>query len=96
MTEYTAEIDGNNTLNQIELAIAGEEAAGAEFVNNNIAFHGNEITNLVTFRDLPPGERPRNQIDLEKHGEPAPAGKTSIWEGVFLVSGSNEVIVAYR
>ena len=55
MADYNVEIDGSNTLQQIELAIQGEEATGSEFLRSSVSYHENVIANLATFNDLPPG-----------------------------------------
>ncbi len=96
MANYSVEIKGNNSLSNIALAIAGEEATGAEFVRSSISFHESEITNLATFNDLPPGQRPQTPLVLVKQGDPAPVGKPAVWAGVMLVSGANMAITAYR
>jgi hypothetical protein len=96
MAEYIVEVEGSNSLQNIELAIAGEEATGAEFLRSSISYHEHVITNLVTFNDLPPGQRPQTRLALVKPGDPSPSGKTSIWAGVMLVSGSNMEVGAYR
>ena len=96
MAEYIVEVAPNLSLPQVELAIQGEEATGAEFLRASISFHENAITNLVTFNDLPPGQRPNPLVVFVKHGVAAPSGKASIWAGVVVVAGSNQAIVAYR
>jgi hypothetical protein len=96
MAEYIVEVQGTNSLKNIELAIQGEEATGAEFLRSSISYHDNAITNLVTFNDLPPGKRPKTRLKLVKHGDPAPEGQVSIWAGVMLVSGTNQAVTAYR
>ena len=96
MSEYIVEIPGSNSLQDIERAIAGEEATGAEFQSSNVSFYENVITNLVTFKDLPPGQRPQSSLVLIKQGAPIPSGKTHIWGGVMLVTGSNTAVASYR
>ncbi len=96
MDEYIVEIDGGISLTEIENAIQGEEAIGAEFLRSGISYHENAITNLATFNDLPPGQRPQKDVVLVKQGDPAPSGKKNIWAGVMLVSGSNMAVSAYR
>jgi len=96
MSEYITEINGANSLKNIELAIAGEEATGAEFLRASISFHGGAITNLITFNDLPAGKRPASRLVLVTQGEAAPAGKTNLWAGVLLVAGTNTAVIAYR
>ncbi len=96
MAEYIVEVEGTNSLNDIELAIQGEEATGAEFARSGISYHEHAITNLVTFNDLPPGQRPKTRLKLVKQGDPAPQGLTFVWAGVMLVAGSNQAVAAYR
>ncbi len=96
MSNYMVEIKGGNSLPNIELAIAGEEASGAKFLHSTISFHGGAVTNLVTFEDLPPGQRPSRPLLLAKHDAPLPAGNATVWAGVMLVSGSNLAVIASR
>ena len=96
MSNYMVEIKGDNSLPNIELAIAGEEATGAKFLHSNISFHAGAVTNLVTFEDLPAGQRPKKPLLLAKHGEPVPDGCSTVWAGVMLVSGSNLAVIAAR
>lgn len=96
MSEYIAEVAGSASLIDIELAIAGEEATGSEFLRANIAFHAGNITNLITFNDLPPGQHPTSRLTLVIQGNAQPAGKKTIWGGVLIVGGNNRAVVAYR
>lgn len=96
MSEYIAEIKGNNSLKNIEMAIAGEEATGAEFLRSRISPHSGADTNLATFNNLPPGQRPTSRLILVKQGDTTPTGKTTVWAGVMLVSGTNTAVIAYR
>ena len=96
MAEYIVEVDGTNSLKEIELAIQGEEATGADFLRSSISYHEHVITNLVTFNNLPPGQRPKMRLKLGKQGDPVPEGQMSIWGGVMLVSGTNQAVAAYR
>ncbi|MBR7779532.1 hypothetical protein [Undibacterium rugosum] len=96
MSTYIVEVDPQLTLDDISLAIAGEEATGAEFQRVALSFHENRITNLVTFNDLPPGKRPTPQILFLAEKAAAPAGKKLLWAGVMLVSGTNTAVKAYR
>ena len=96
MSTYVLDIDGTRSLSEINGAIVREEATGAEFMQCSLGFHNNRITNLATMKDLPPGTRPSKDIELCLHSEPVPQGKSSIWAGVMLVSGSNAAVVAYR
>lgn len=96
MSNYITDVKGDNSLANIALAIAGEEATGAKFVESSISFHAGAVTNLITFEDLPPGQRPKKPLVLVKQGEPAPTGNSTVWAGVMLVSGTNMAVVASR
>lgn len=96
MSEYITEVNGSASLDEIERAIAGEEVAGAEFLRAGISFHDDNITNLVTFNDLPPGHRPASRLTLVLQGSTPPDKKKTVWAGVLLVAGTNRAVVAYR
>ncbi|MFZ4530031.1 MAG: hypothetical protein ACOYNW_16135 [Undibacterium curvum] len=96
MFTYITEVDPRLSLTKITYAIAGEEAAGAEFQRVALSFHENRITNLVTFKDLEPGKRPTSQIVFLAENDDAPAGKQLLWAGVMLVNGTNTAVKAYR
>lgn len=96
MNEYITEINGMASLNEIELAIAGEEATGSEFMRASISFHDGNITNLITFNDLPPGQHPSSRLILAKQTDTIPTGKKPVWAGVLLVTGTNIAVIAYR
>lgn len=86
MTEYTKEIEGTNSLEDINLAIANEEAARpARFLDSNIAPHEGRITNLAKFERLPPRHRP-SRIVVVKQEDAAPDGKSKVWSGAMVVS----------
>lgn len=95
MSDYIVEIDGKNELQQITGQIAGEEAGGSEFVSSSISFHEGKVTNLATFKELPPGTRPK-ALTLVKQGTTAPANTQAVWSGVMLVSGTNTAVQACR
>lgn len=96
MSEFIVEVEGSNSMDQIERAISGLEATGAEFVRSSISFHEGKITNLATFNDLLPGERPQNPLIFVEHGDSMPDGKPAIWAGVLLVAGALVAISAHR
>lgn len=96
MSEYLTEVNGLASLREIELAIEGEEAIGSEFLHAGISFYRGNITNLVAFNDLPPGQHPASRITLALQGEQPPGEKKTVWAGVLLVAGTNRAVVAYR
>lgn len=96
MSEYIVNIPGAYSLDQIQLAIQGEEASGAEFLKISLSYYENVITNLATFNDLAPGERPQKDLALITSGTDQPAGTNIVWAGVMLVSSSNMAVTAYR
>jgi hypothetical protein len=96
MSKYKTEIDPNNSLQNIQLAIQGEEATGAEFISSNIEINNSINTNVAVFNDLPPGARPYSKLILLNSGAASPLGKKLVWSGVMIVSGSKQLISAYR
>lgn len=95
MAEYDVEIEGRYDLDQINLQIAGEEAGASEFRSSRIAVHNNQVTNIVTFRELPAGTVPK-PLKVVKHGDPQPSGTEQGWSGVMVVKGTNTAVAAYR
>ncbi|MHC1728950.1 MAG: hypothetical protein AB9866_23620 [Syntrophobacteraceae bacterium] len=97
MSDYLIEIEGKHELAQIELQIAGEEAAASEFIESSISSYSNRITNIVLFRELPAGSRPKDvkliQAPLDS---PPPAGTTLIWRGLMMVGSTPQVVMAVR
>ncbi len=94
MEEMLRSISGDDSLNDIEQAIAGAEATGMELLRYRIS--DDEITNIITFNDLPPGERPEKRLLLVPQGNPVPSGTTIVYDGVLLVSGNETGVSAYR
>lgn len=95
MSEYLLEIEGKNDLSQINLQISGEEAGASEFISSSISSHEGRITNIVKFKELPPGTIPK-KLTLIKQGATPPAGTKLIWSGAMIVSNKNEAVSAYR
>ncbi len=88
-------ITGDTGLDQINLQIAGQEAAALEFKGSKISVKDSQPTNEVTFETLPAGTRPK-ELKIVKHTEPPPPGTKKIWEGAMIVAGTNTVVIAYR
>lgn len=95
MDEFIINIQGNNSLEEILLMINGVEGAGAVFLKSSLAYHENEITNLATFQDLPPGQRPK-RLTLTKGGATPSDGMTQVWAGIMLIGGRNVAVTAFR
>ena len=95
MSELKRFIAGNTNLDQINLQIAAQEAAGTEFKQNNISVKDSQPINEVTFDILPPGTRPK-ELKIVKHTDSQPPGTKKVWEGVMIVAGTLTVVTAYR
>jgi hypothetical protein len=95
MVEYSVEIQGKYDLDEINLQIAGEEAGASEFISSHVSVKDNQVTNVVTFKELDVGTVP-HPLKLVKQNEPQPAGTKKLWNGVMVVSGTNTSVVAYR
>lgn len=95
MSNYEVEIEGKYDLVQINLQIAGEEAGASEFISSEVSIRNNRVTNLVTFRELPAGTRPK-PLMVVKQGDPQPPGTKPVWSGTMVVEGTNTAVIAYR
>jgi hypothetical protein len=95
MSELKRFITGNTDLDQINLQIAAQEAAGAGFRQSIIAAKDGQPINEVTFEILPPGTRPK-ELKIVKHNDSQPPGTKKVWEGVMIVAGTLTVVTAYR
>jgi hypothetical protein len=95
MAEYLVEIQGIHDLSEINLQIRGEEAGASEFISSDMAFYGGRITNIVRFRELPPGTIPK-ALALVKHNDPQPPGTQHVWSGVMIVQGTTAAVSAFR
>ena len=84
------------TLAHLAAAINDEEAGGAEFERNAIAFFEGKFTNLVTLRELDPGQRPAAEVDVLAFGAAVPAGKKLLWSGAALIGGTNTAVSVVR
>ena len=95
MNEYQKQVIAPN-LARLAAAINDEEAGGAEFVRNTIAFFEGNFTNFVTLRELDPGQRPAAEVDVLAFGAAVPAGKTLLWSGAALIAGTNTAVSMVR
>lgn len=95
MPDYLIEIPGNQDVAAIDRAIRFEEQTPAAFVSSQVAYYGDQFTNLVKFNQLPANDDPADFKLLALNANP-PAGFTKFWSGVMLVSGTNTMVVAYR
>lgn len=92
---YFVEIEGKHDLTQINNMISDEEKGASEFISSAITFLEGRITNILKFKELPRGTRPK-QLTLLPHGTPQPSGTQLVWSGVMLVKDTNTAISAYR
>jgi hypothetical protein len=95
MSNYNVEIEGRYKLDEINSAIAGEEVGASEFKSSRVKASDAGVTNIVTFRELPPGTIPK-PLTMVKQGDPQPPGTKEIWSGVMVVEGTLTSVVAYR
>jgi hypothetical protein len=95
MSELKRFITGDTSLEQINLQIAAQEAAGADFKQSIISVKNTQPINEVTFEILPPGDRPK-ELKIVKHTDSQPPGTKKVWEGVMIVAGTLTVVTAYR
>ena len=87
MANYLVEIEPQFDLPQIGMQIESEELGYSELVGIQIGHHGNKVTNLATFKELPTGTTPKpGELVEAKPGEPPPAGKVVAWSGPMLAA----------
>ena len=94
MREYTVQLDGRESLDQINLAIAAEEAGASQFRSSQISTVDGR-TNIVTFSELPPGTVPKRLL-LVREDDPQPPEMQRVWSGKMVVTGTPMSVVAYR
>jgi len=95
MSEFNRFIKGDHDLDQINLQIAGQEAAASEFKGSKISVKDSRPINEVTFEELSAGTRPKKLI-IVKHTDSQPSGTKKVWEGAMIVAGTNTAVIAYR
>ncbi len=95
MSDYEVEIAGKYDLDQINLQISGEEAGASEFKSSKVSTHDNQVTNIVTFHELPAGILPK-PLKLIKESDPQLPVTQKIWSGVMVVKGTKITVTAYR
>jgi len=89
------EIEGNQSLAEINDTIGDEELGASEFKGSKVSTVNNKPTNIVTFSKLPPGKIP-NKLTVVKDGTAQPAGTQKVWSGTMVVSGTITAVVGYR
>jgi hypothetical protein len=95
MDTYSVEIEGSSTLEDVNHAVRGEEAAATEFLDSTISLSNGKITNIAKFKKLPAGTIPKSAIFVE-HNDARPQGTKRIWTGVMVINGTNTGVSAYR
>lgn len=95
MANYMVEIKGASSLPSINQQVRGEEAGASEFVQSQVALLGGSLTNVVTFKELPPGTLPPTATIITQGSIP-PANTTLRWSGTMIVSGSAQAIELHR
>jgi len=95
MSEFSRFITGDTDLDQINLQIAGQEAAASQFKESKISVKDSQLINEVTFEELSAGTRPK-RLKIVKHTESQPPGTKKVWEGAMIVAGTNTDVIAYR
>jgi hypothetical protein len=97
MNEFSVEVDGKYPIAQIELQIQSQEAGGSEFIQSSIAYYNHHDTNIVQFRMLSPGNRPKRLWLVQ--GSPTgipPAGTRIVWSGKMMVQNTPQPVSAFR
>ena len=94
MADYLLRVDGAN-LAEITNKVRSEEAGGSKFKKTSVSYHDGSVTNIMTFEELPLGQRPKD-ITFLANGDPAPPN-TSVIGGHVLVAGNQlKPSTAYR
>lgn len=96
MSEYEIPIEGKYKLEEINSAIAGEEAGASEFKSSkHKASNTGETSNSVTFSELPNGTIPK-PLTMVKQSDSQPPGTKKVWSGAMVVEGKSTSVIAYR
>jgi hypothetical protein len=88
MDDTDFEIPGLYKIDEINSSIANKEAGAWEF-------RSIRVTNIATFRKLPPGKL-SEALEIVKQGDPQPPGTQSVWSGEMVVEGNIITVTAYR
>ena len=89
------EIDGNYTLDELESAILDEEAAGNELIALDNNGDKDDPKTFATFKELPPGKRPK-PLHLVNSNDPPPPKTKLVCSGIVYVSGDKNSVTAFR
>jgi len=95
MSTYLLQIDAVD-LNDYADQVNSEEAGASQFQSSSVSYHQNSLTNIATFIELPPGQRPKTKLQVVNKGDLAPSNTKQIWAGEILVSAGIRPVVAYR
>ncbi len=82
------------TLDDYQSRVESEEAGGSEFLGNQVSALDNQITNVATFKRLPPSQLPGSPIFVRLTD--LPHGKQASWTGVVLLDGRNVAVSMFR
>jgi hypothetical protein len=85
-------VDLSDYANQVN----SEEAGGSQFQDSSVSYHQSQVTNIVTFLELPPGTRPTARFQILNKGDPAPTNTRPIWAGFVIISAGVRPASAYR
>ena len=97
MDNYDRWMPGDYKMDEINSAIAFQEAKSSEFQNNQVAasIEGTgEPINMVTFRKL--GFTIPKPLSIVEQNDPQPGGTKQIWSGAMVVGGKTTAVIAYR
>jgi len=83
------------SLQEVESAIAGEEALNTRFVSNSVTTEDGEIVNEAKFERLSTLPLP-DPPTLKLASDAAPSGKKHEWSGGILIKGSIKQVALYR
>jgi hypothetical protein len=95
MADYSVQVAGTYSLEEIEAAIRGEEAGASRFSGSQVAPEAGTPANRVSFTPLPPGSVPKT-FYLRTGSQQAPGASTKIWSGTMVVGGTMVPVSAYR
>jgi hypothetical protein len=87
-------MSGYVSLDDMENRIREKEAGGFKFMRNDI--DNDNDTNIITFEELPYGQRPQRDIVFREGQAPGGDGLQALWKGKVRTSGGVLTVFAYR
>jgi hypothetical protein len=96
MDTYDVKISGSTTLASFQLLVEEQEDTGAQFVASTIASDGAEQVNLITLRNLPPGQIPGKTLQFLEGAAPASDNASPDWKGQLVCGGRTIAVSAFR